>query len=106
MSTCSSVSPLLVCLFICLFVICLSYTFCIISLMFSYFYFASRTPLQCASYGGFVNSMTVLLENGSDPNARDSEVSCYTSMFLYCIYVVVVSIRESPQFTGLVLPAT
>ena len=34
----------------------------------------SRTPLQCASYGGFLNCVTVLLESGADPNARDSEV--------------------------------
>lgn len=34
----------------------------------------SRTSLQCAAYGGFVNCMSVLLEHKADCNAQDNEV--------------------------------
>lgn len=33
----------------------------------------SRTPLQCAAYGGHINAMSVLLENGGNMNAQDNE---------------------------------
>ena len=34
----------------------------------------SRTALQCASYGGFADTMSLLLEAQADPNLQDNEV--------------------------------
>ena len=34
----------------------------------------SRTALQCASYGGFADTMSLLLEAQADPNLQDDEV--------------------------------
>ena len=41
--------------------------------MFMELFPCRRSPLECASYGGFVNCMAVLLENGCDVNTRDNE---------------------------------
>ena len=32
-----------------------------------------RTPLQCAAYGGYVNCMSVLIENKANTNTQDKE---------------------------------
>ena len=34
----------------------------------------SRTALQCASYGGFADTMSLLLDAQADPNLQDNEV--------------------------------
>lgn len=44
----------------------------------------SRTALQCASYGGFADTMSLLLEAQADPNLQDNEVHS----ILTCIYPV------------------
>ena len=36
-------------------------------------FLARRSPLQCASYSGSLNCMSVLIEKGADVNAQDSE---------------------------------
>lgn len=38
-----------------------------------FFFFVSRTPLQCAAHGGFVKFMTVLLEHGANVDHQDNE---------------------------------
>ena len=39
-----------------------------------YFIRCRRTPLHCAAYGGYVNCMSVLLENSALYNAQDNGV--------------------------------
>ena len=34
----------------------------------------SRTALHCASYGGFADTMSLLLEAQANPNLQDNEV--------------------------------
>ena len=34
----------------------------------------SRTALQCASYGGFSDAISLLLDAQADPNLQDNEV--------------------------------
>ena len=37
--------------------------------------YLSRTALHCASYGGFADTMSLLLEAQANPNLQDNEVS-------------------------------
>lgn len=46
-----------------------------------------RTPLQCAAYGGFINCMNILLEEGADPDLQDEEVRVLNLLqVIYCKY--------------------
>ncbi len=38
-------------------------------------FFSRRTPLQYAAYGGYVNCMSILVENKPKPNIQDNEVT-------------------------------
>ena len=55
--------------------------------MFMELFPCRRSPLECASYGGFVNCMAVLLENGCDVNTRDNEARLAGTKSERCLYV-------------------
>ena len=62
-------------------------------------YSTRRTALHCASYGGFADTMSLLLESQANPNLQDNEVGrereCKVWGQLWVFFMVVSTARQN-----------
>ena len=50
-----------------------------------------RSPLHCAAFGGFINCMNLLLENGANVDLQDKEVRAGFYTFIYLMFCTAIS---------------